>query len=124
MRLLMAALGIACLAACGSHRAVDSIDRLVARMEDGKTIWLNGPYTPISLPADAELRAVVEAAIADYRKQGVVCAVLEVKDVEVRDGPAEKRIKCSAARVAIDSKERVVLFLYQGPKIGWWARVF
>lgn len=110
-----------CLTACITVKAEDSIDKVISGF-DSNGLWMNGIFSPISLPETAKPEEVIQAALLEYRKKDLPCVTLEIKKVKIES--IGSRIEYMAARVKIQSTERVVLFRYEGEKIGWWSRTY
>lgn len=110
-----------CLTACITVKAEDSIDKVISGF-DSNGLWMNGIFSPISLPETAKPEDVIQAALLEYQKKGLSCVTLEVRNMKI--GNMGYRVEYMAARVKIDSTERVVLFKYKDKEIGWWSRVY
>jgi len=107
-----------CLTAYITVKAEDSIDKVVSELESHEH-WRRGIFSPISLPETAKPEEVIQAALHQYRNQNLACVTLEIRKVKIGN-----LIDYMAARVSIQSTEKVVLFRYEGEKIGWWSRIY
>ena len=100
------------------------VDQLVADLSSSHGHWENGTYPVLGLPGTASPEQVVKGVfdmtsfdaghIASYR-------IIEIRPVYIQGSvPAAY----TAALVQTDLGEKIVLFDYVGPKVGWLSRVY
>jgi hypothetical protein len=100
------------------------VDQLVSDLSSSHGHWENGTYPVLGLPGTASPEQVVKEVfdlisfdaghVASYR-------ILEIRPVYIQGSvPAAY----TAALVQTDLGEKIVLFDYIGPKVGWWSRVY
>lgn len=84
--------------------------------------WRNGIHSSILLPKSAKPEEIIRDALNTYRKKNFQFEVLEIRKIKI--GHIGSRSEYMAARVKVQSTERVVLFTYEGEKSGWWSKVY
>jgi hypothetical protein len=110
------------LVGCAMPKQPDPIDQLVSHLSsDGA--WMNGFFPKIDLPPTASAEQVVMIVLEkDELNIGRVTGhkILEVRPVHFRG----LTIVYTAALVQTNVGKKIVFFAFQGPKVGWWSRVY
>jgi hypothetical protein len=108
----------------GCAKNPDPIDRLVADLSASHGLWVNGGYPQLKLPDNASSDEVIkrffekvgfdEGHVTNY-------GILTIREVEIQNAWENPY---TAALVETNLGEKIVLFRYEGNRIGWWCRAF
>lgn len=97
----------------------DPIDNLVADFSDSHGLWSNGLFPSLNLPETALPEQVIkknlEMSMPDFNKGNPTnYTILKIRHLQ--GGLPD------AALVQTGFGEKIVLFYYAGPTVGWWSR--
>ncbi len=106
----------------------DAIDQLVSRLSSpSHSMWHNGTYQPMRLPAAASTDEVVrqvfqQTLIGLHGSHVGRHQILETRQVRIPTaGPSDAY---TAVLVETDLGRKIVLLQYESPGLGWWSRVY
>jgi hypothetical protein len=108
----------------GCATAPDPIDHLVAELSSTGGVWRNGYFPILDLPQTASLEDVIKKRLNRDLPIGKVAhyKLLKIRPVHI---PSETSSDLyTAVIVRLDSGDKIVLIKYEGPKTGWWSRVY
>lgn len=122
VRLAVLALAAAIFVACKTPP--DPIDHLVADFSKSYGLWENGFFPSLGLPQTAPPEQVIKKTfqmtgfnnghVSDYE-------ILKTRQVRI---PGSSQDLYTAAMVRTDLGEKIVMFKYDGPHVGWWSRIY
>jgi hypothetical protein len=112
----------------------DPIDQLIAKLSPPLPTpghpfvspggWDSGMDTLLVLPAGASTKEIVAEA---FRMSGSgqleTVKIMKVRQVHIPNGMANEKT-VTAALVNTKAGEKIVLFKYWGPGVGWWNRIY
>lgn len=102
----------------------DPIDRLVAGFSASHGLWENGVFPVLGLSETVLPEQVIQRtfAMTGFEKGHVTSyKILKIRQVHIPGGLPDVY---TAAIVRTDFGEKIVLFKYAGPTVGWWSRVY
>jgi hypothetical protein len=100
----------------------DPIDRLAAKLSADPG-WQGGTFPILGLPQTASPEQVVLRIYSMGLLQPANYNILKMRQVhipKIEIGPD----LMTAALVQTDSGEKIALFQYDGPAVGWWSRTY
>ena len=111
------------LAGCAS--TPDPIDRLAANLSASRGTWQNGfPTPPLDLSQSASIPKVVSRvfAVTDFDPGRVTnYRILQTRSVHIVASVPSNYV---AVLAATNLGQKITLLAYDGPKVGWWHRVY
>jgi hypothetical protein len=128
MRLAILALIACLLAGCTTPPAPpavasDPIDRLVANLSATRGMWNTGIFSNLGLPQTASPEDVIQRIFSMGLLQPVRYKIVQIRQVHIPIAEIAPDLY-TAALMRTDSGEKIVLFKYAGPAVGWWSRVY
>jgi hypothetical protein len=108
----------------GCSTTPDPIDHLVADFSASYGLWENGIFPILGLPETASSEQVIKKTfeMTGFDKGHLTSyKIVEIRQVHIRGSLPDLY---TAALVQTDLGEKIVLFKYDGPKVGWWSRVY
>jgi hypothetical protein len=97
----------------------DHIDNLVAKLSATGGLWQNGLYQPVPLPESAPSELLLKQILAMDHVTNYT--ILTMRPVTIRGGMPDVSI---AALIRTGLSEKIVLFYFRGPGLGWWNRIY
>lgn len=120
MKIIILTLVFLILVGCAK---ADQIDDLVARLSNDH-MWRNGAFPIINLSETASnVEVIAQCVKMTGFDQGHIKTykIIEVRKVKI-PGPIPDDY--FAALIDSDFGKKIILFRYEGPKSGWWTRVY
>jgi hypothetical protein len=102
-----------------SSVASDPIDALVAKLSAEGGLWQNDRVQPVRLPETAPSEQLVKQILA--MNQVTNYTILVTRPVNIRGGSPDVSI---AALIRAGLSEKIVLFYFMRPGVGWWSRIY
>jgi len=122
MRTLLLFLFATLLGGC-SPSPSDPIDCLASKFSE-ENVWEDGAYTLLSLPKAASPGQVIQKMFevrGFSEKQIARSKIVSLREVYLPAGSANSY---TAVLMRTDAGDRIFLFKYISPKLGWWSRVY
>lgn len=126
VRLIMRAILLSIFAVflVGCATTSNPIDHLVADFSASHGLWENGMSPILGLPETALPEQVIKKTfeMTGFDKGHVTSyKILKIRQVRIQGSLPDVY---TAVLVQTDFGEKIVLFKYVGPIVGWWSRVF
>jgi hypothetical protein len=97
----------------------DPIDDLAAKLSADGGLWQNGLMQPVRLPETTPSEPLIKQILA--MDQITNYTILNMRTVHIRGSIPDAY---TAALIRTGPSEKIVLFNFGGPNLGWWHRIY